>query len=189
MFDHPGLLLIIVAVALLRWLAQKAKTEKQNSERPASPSQPITRGGESQTEEERIRRFLEALGQPPGSAPPKMAPPRREVQPRIFPKLPPLTSIPPPLPPSPVVAAPAPPLLPIKERIFKPASALEPGFEVREVIRQPSSEPAPETRRPIAAQQDLSLKLASSQDLRRAIVLREIFGPPRSLQLDSTLGF
>ena len=33
-----------------------------------------------------------------------------------------------------------------------------------------------------AEQRGFTLKLASTQDLRSAIVLREIFGPPRSLQ-------
>ena len=88
LFDHPGFLLIIAAVALLRWLIQKGKGEAQNTETqapPPTPSQPITRGGETQTEEERVRRFLEALGQPAGTTPPKVAPRRRAVQPKIFP--------------------------------------------------------------------------------------------------------
>jgi hypothetical protein len=39
-------------------------------------------------------------------------------------------------------------------------------------------------------QRGFMLKLASTQDLRSAIVLREIFGPPRSLQpLDPISGF
>jgi hypothetical protein len=41
-----------------------------------------------------------------------------------------------------------------------------------------------------AEQRSFTLKLASTQDLRSAIVLREIFGPPRSLQaLDPISGF
>jgi hypothetical protein len=183
LFDHPIYLLIIAAVALIRWLVQKGKAESQNTESqmapPPPPSRPITRGGETQTEEERIRKFLEALGQPAGSAPPKVAPRRRAVQPKIFSPLPPLTTAPPPLPEAPrsrTATPPPPPPLPI-ELATKP-SATAPDFEVREVARQTSSEPLPETRYTAAAR----IKLGTPQDLRAAIVLREIFGPPRSLQ-------
>src|SRR5947207_9299364 len=146
LFDHPGFLLIIAAVALLRWLIQKGKGDAQNSETqpPPPPSQPITRGGETQTEEERIRKFLEALGQPAGSAAPKVAPRRREMQPRIFPRLPPLTTAPPPMPEAPEARTPTPPPLPIE---LPAGTATVPEFEVREVARQTSSEPLPETRR------------------------------------------
>src|SRR2546421_12832707 len=182
--DHPGVLLIIAAVALLRWLIQKGKGEAQNTETPPTPSQPITRGGESQTEEERIRKFLEALGQPPGSKPPKVSPRRRQVEPRIFPRLPPLTTAPPPMPKAPERRTPTPPPLPIELSARRAATV--PDFEVREVARQTSSEPLPETRRVGAAR----IKLGTPQDLRNAIILREIFGPPRSLQtVDLTSGF
>jgi hypothetical protein len=188
-FDHPGLILIIVAVTLIRWLAQKAKTT-QTPKPDAPPSRPIPRGGESQTEEERVRKFLEALGQPPGSTPPKVATRRREVQPMIFP-LPPLTTAPPPLSQS-SAARPSrpPPPLPTEVAPFQPATAQEANFEVREVARQFSSEPVPEIRRELSSRQNLRVNLATGSGLRDAIVLREIFGPPRSVQpLDSLLGF
>src|SRR5207237_494041 len=91
-----------VFLALVRSLASKAKSQTQTPEAPPPPAaanRPIPRGGSAETEEERIRRFLEALGQPPGTTPPKIAPRRREVQPKIFPRVPPLTTAPPPLPP------------------------------------------------------------------------------------------
>lgn len=179
LFDHPGILLIIAAITLIRWLITKGKGETQNTEAPSSPppSRPIARGGETQTEEARIRKFLEALGQPAGSVPPKVAPRRRAVQPKIFSPLPPLTTAPPPLPEAPEIrTATPPPPLPIESATKR--STTEPDFEVREVARQTSSEPLPETRRSAAAR----FKLGTPQDLRTAIVLREIFGPPRSLQ-------
>jgi hypothetical protein len=181
LFDHPGVLLIIAAITLIRWLIQKGKGEAQTTGAqpppPPPPSRPITRGGESQTEEERIRKFLEALGQPAGSAPPKVAPRRRAVQPKIFSPLPPLTTAPPPLPEAPrTYTATPPPPLPMESMAKR--STTEPDFEVREVARQTSSEPLPETRGTAAAR----FKLGTPGDLRTAIVLREIFGPPRSLQ-------
>jgi hypothetical protein len=178
LFDHPWVLLIIAAVALLRWLIQKSKSEAQNTETPPAPSQPITRGGETQTEEERIRKFLEALGQPAGTTPPKVMPRRRQVEPRILPRLPRLTTAPPPLPPVPQASMPPP--KPIEVAIQRLPTAPEPDFEVHEVARQTSSEPPPEIRG--ATGFAARVKLGTPQDLRTAIVLREIFGPPRSLQ-------
>lgn len=181
MLDHPIILIIVVAAALLRWLSQRSQPVRPDPERPTVPDQPIPRGGETQTEEERIRRFLEALGQPAGSTPPPKVAPKRETNPHMFPTLPPLTSAPPPLPTSPTPAAPMPSPL-IQRRVFTPAPVQEAGFEVRDL--------APERRRAAAEQQSFSVKLRSPQGLRDAIILREIFGPPRSLQsLDPISGF
>jgi hypothetical protein len=66
----------------------------------------------------------------------------------------------------------------------------EASFEVRDLGAQMSSDLVPESRRSTAEQQSLSVKLRSPQGLRDAIILREIFGPPRSLQtLDPISGF
>ena len=177
-FDHPGFLLLIAFIALVRWLASKAKSQPLNPQRPPTlpPSRPISRGGETQTEEERVRRFLEALGQPPGTTPPKVAPRRRAVQPKIFPQLPPLKTKPPPLP---EVGRPP---LPSEMPGATPLTTREAAFEVHEVARQTSSEPAPETPPVLVPRFDPRLNLGTPQDLRTAIILREIFGPPRSLQ-------
>ena len=187
MLDHPIILIIVVVAALLRWLSQKSDAAKPDPERPTVPDQPMPRGGETQTEEERIRRFLEALGQPAGSTPPPKVAPKRETPPHMFPTLPPLTTVPPPLPTSPTPAIQAPPPLPIQRRVFTPAAVQEAGFEVRDLATQTSSDLVPERRRTAAEQQGLFLKLRSTQDLRSAIVLREIFGPPRSLQALETI--
>jgi hypothetical protein len=71
---------------------------------------------------------------------------------------------------------------PIGRRVFKPAIAQEGGFEVRNLGAQVLSDLSPVDRGAAAEQRGFTLKLASIQDLRSAIVLREIFGPPRSLQ-------
>jgi hypothetical protein len=196
MLDHPIILIIIVVAALLRWLSQKSDAPKPDPERPVVPNQPIPRGGETQTEEERIRRFLEALGRPATSTPPpkvtrRSTVPKREVLPHVRPfesPLPPLTTVPPPLAttPPPVPTFPTSttqvPLPPPLERVFKPAIAQQAGFEVRDLGAQVSSDLSPADPRATAEQQGFSLKFAATRDLRRAIVLREIFGPPRSLQ-------
>lgn len=189
LFEHPVVLLIIAAVALLRWALSKAKGEGQDTQAPAPPpNQPIARGGETRTEEERIRKFLEALGQPAGSAPP-VAPRRRRPEPTIFSPLPPLTTAPPPLPQAPRVAPLIPPPLPPEFPAPSFTATSEPDFEVRDIARQTSSEPAPEVHRPAGRPFAARIKLGTPQDLRTAIVLREIFGPPRGLQpMDLTIG-
>jgi len=183
MFDNPIILIIVIAAALLRWLWQKSQVENQESERPTAPGEPIPRGGETQTEEERIRRFLEALGQPATSTPPPKVAPKRQVE--TFRRLtetvlPPLITVPPPLPPVPIstVIPPPIPILQDEEPVFMPAAVQEMGFEVRDLSAQTSSDFAPGA----TTQQTFLLKLRSPQGLRDAIVLREIFGPPRSLQ-------
>lgn len=176
LFDHPGVLLLIAFVALVRWLITKAKSQGQDGQSPMEPppAQPITRGGQTQSEEERIKKFLEALGQPAGSAPPPRVTPRRPVvTPKIFPSpLPRLKTVPPPLPaeePAPFVA---PPPLPAQAVVAKRSAT---DYRVQEVVRQTSSEPRPSSGL-------ARIKLGTPQDLRAAIVLREVFGPPRSLQ-------
>jgi hypothetical protein len=185
LFDHPGYLLLLVFIALVRWLISKAKSQVQDGQSPmkSPPSQPITRGGETQSEEERIKKFLEALGQPRGTTPPpKVIPRRQPVAPRIFPTLPPLKTAPPPLPAEEPRAFVAPPPLPAAT--IAPARP-DPDFQVQDFTRQTSSEPAKPRRSPGVAR----VKLGTPQDLRTAIVLREIFGPPRSLQpFDLTSG-
>ncbi|MEY2564576.1 MAG: hypothetical protein QOH88_2769 [Verrucomicrobiota bacterium] len=185
MLDHPWIILIAVAFGFLRWLSQKAEAAKPtDSAMPDDETPPSTRGSESQTEEERIRRFLEALGQPGGTKPPPKVTPKREVRPRIFPTLPPLKTAPPPLPQATTfreeTRAPAPV---IPRRVFTPAPVQEAGFEVRD-FALPLATDLPADR------QALRSRLATSEGLRDAIVLREIFGPPRSMQpLDSMSGF
>jgi hypothetical protein len=200
MFDHPIILIIVVAAALLRWLSQKSQAPKEGDpERPEVPGQPIPRGGETQTEEERIRRFLEALGQPTTSTPPRRVTPRPTAPKVVRPPLPPLTSplpplitVPPPLPvaPSATIQPPPPPAappVPIR-RVFTPAPVQEAGFEVRDLAAAQTSSDLVSERRPVADQQGLLLLLRSTQGLRSAIVLREIFGPPRSLQTFDPIG-
>jgi hypothetical protein len=180
MLDHPIILIIVLVAALLRWLSQKSDAVKPDPERPVVPDQPIPRGGETQTEEERIRRFLEALGQPAGSKPPPKVAAKRETIPHIFPKLPPLTTAPPPLSTATPPAIPEPPPIPIR-RVFTPAPVQERSFEVRD-LSAPTTDSTPASRIASVEQQGLLLTFRSNQDLRNAIILREIFGPPRSLQ-------
>ncbi len=75
-------LALVAVLALVRWFVQAAENKKnaeaaRRAEPP--PSAPLQRAP-AQTEEERIRRFMEALGIPKGEVPPprKVLPPGRK---------------------------------------------------------------------------------------------------------------
>ena len=205
-FDSNIVFLLLLAVAVLfKWLTKKAqesatKSDAGNDEEPSESSQtnPSAPAG---SEEERIRRFLEALGQPSSSPPPRKVTPRPTASPKqvVVPQvgrwaspLPPLTTQPPLVEPTPPVTATLPPPLPtpVPARVTpKPVEA--PVFEVRRAQPSassrdsaavfPSANVPASSRTPLTTSSVLTL-LASADGLRQAVILREIFGPPRSLQ-------
>ena len=197
--------LVFAGIALFfRWLTgqRSANSEKPPSTSPNEPSQRPP----AESDEERVRRFLEALGAPPGSAPPPpvhpRAPmPRRVVtpgQPKAPPKvkrswvqpLPPLVTTPkevtapapPPVtvaPPPPVVAAAPPPALAM-------SSAAPPAISPR-VATSGTPQVAPGSATTSSSLRGI---LRGRGGVRQAIMLREILGPPRGLQaLDELRSF
>ena len=189
------LFLIFFAVAILFQLLARAASktgrrprDDSNRRSTSSPQpRPSSRQPE-ETEEDRVRQFLEALGQPTTSKPPPPVATRPTYQkPIVVPRRP----IPSPLPP--LTTRPA----ESERRIFQPRSeaptfAVEAGPPPVAPIREAEVVAA---SRPVASQSiskpeakiDLAVLLKSTSGLRDAIILREIFGPPRSLQpLDLT---
>lgn len=195
-------LLLLAGAALLKWIAERVEQSKKDAaaakeSHTAEETAPQDQQAPSGSEEERIRRFLEALGQPASSRPPPKvrrrtgsAPKtttvfRPQVPPFVSP-LPPLTTQPPPEPvtPSEVVAEmpPSPrPEPPRRKVLVTPKAAT---FEIREAFSPKTLEPAILPRAgtgPVAAT-SLPALLGSPDGLRQAVILREVFGPPRSLQ-------
>lgn len=182
-------LVLVAVVGLLRWLSQAAEN-KRNAEAEKQSGAP-------QSEEERTRKFLEALGVPSANAPPPKVQPR-QITPKQAPnrKFLPVDPFPVPRgrateppsqwtvtvmpPPTPSAApSPVPPPLPTS-RATVPITTqsqplIAPEFEVHEVgaLQKPKS---------AAADGTLLERLATGQGLRDAIILREIFGPPRSMR-------
>jgi hypothetical protein len=177
---------LVMIASFFRWIAKQAEKSKQQSEQD-QPTPPIYTPAEprEQTDEDRVRRFLEALGQPTTNPPP--APVRRRtVRPiekrvtvsrerKIFSPLPPLTTAPPPLP--------------VEVQSFPAAPAVEP--EVARVVTPMTREPKapallptafPETANESPVHAEIVKLLSAGRGLRDAIILREIFGPPRSMQ-------
>ncbi len=205
------LFLLFIAVAIFfQLLTRAAKTGRRTRRdvpraREGSASSPQTprptTAETEQTDEDRIRKFLEALGQPTTSKPPPPVVPRPTYQrPVVLPRvpspmkspLPPLKARPPELPPE--VRVPSQPAPAQQRKVFPPTSEV-PTFEVQEGSPPPlmpisESEgtaafqpvtPAPISKR-TEPKIDLSSMLKSPSGLRDAIILREVFGPPRSMQ-------
>jgi len=211
-------LVLIAIVGLVRWLAQMAENKK-NAEAERRSAEPSKASAETllprapaQTEEERVRRFLEALGVPTSaSPPPKVQPPealpksppaKRKILPvDPFPILqakrveqrPPVTPSPSiPIPP-PIVPPPLPPreatVLAESDQKRERAFAHVSDFEVQDleegVAEDFLSHSGRSTGTPAKSKVPAAsaiIRLGTEQGLRDAMVLREIFGPPRSLQ-------
>src|ERR1700745_2977567 len=89
-------LLLLVLAGLFQLLGRAARTPHEDEEKPTSKPAPRTLKpiprAPAESDEERIRKFLEALGQPAASRPPPPVVPRTDVLPR------PLAPVRPPLP-------------------------------------------------------------------------------------------
>ena len=173
---------------LLATKAGEAKKRPLKSDQRPTPtpqvSQPIRRAS-VESDQERIRKFLEALGQPTTAKPPPPIVPRTDVPPR------PVAPVrPPPIPTARNV------LTRRKKQIAAPTKfpAPAPTFEHHET--PPAHEPPASNKSPVEPYAidteskakvgrigtDIATLLRSPAGLRNAIVLREIFGLPRSLQ-------
>ena len=219
-------LVLLAIVGLLRWISSAAE-ERRNREAEKRtgtppPNTPIQRAP-AETEEERIRRFMEALGVPTAPPPPQSQqqqappPPPRKEAPRPTRKTLPVDPFPSPrggLPIPPVVAAPAPPPMPQPPRpLIPPRPSPTPAppplptrettvlpevpvgrrgadFDVRDIDGgyEDVWRSAPGGRKAAAADPaatmpaTLAARLRNKEALRDAIILREVFGPPRSMQ-------
>jgi hypothetical protein len=189
------LFILLIAIAVLfRLLASKIGEANKGQQDPdrrstTSPSTPEPiEHAPVESDEERIRRFLEALGQPTRSRPPPPVVPRTDIPPR------PLAPVQPPPGPFPMPRG----RLTSKERRKRHAIPHETPVVTPRVIevqeQQVQTEPRRDIKLPADATPadskmrtaytgaDIAGFLRSSTGQRNAIILREIFGPPRSLQ-------
>ena len=200
--DNWLFLLLLAMAAIFRLLTKAAGSKTGPGEpdestfpRPDQPRQPTA----PTSDEEQIRKFLEALGQPRTAKPPPPVTPRTDVPPRpVAPVTPPkLAPVPRRSvvwrrPEQPTKPAAVPPPLP---RRYEPQRSLvpvasAPEFEVQETtaplpdVTPMSASPA-QAQIPAADQQkEISViaLLRSTRGMRGAIILREILGPPRGVE-------
>ena len=87
-FDNLLFLLLVAVALLFRWLASKAGQTSKDSEESEQRSTSTLRTpppiphSPAEADEERVRKFLEALGQPAGSRPPPPVVHRTDIPPR-----------------------------------------------------------------------------------------------------------
>ncbi len=211
-FDPLVLLFVLGLFGLFRLLASKSHSSDQTNDPPTVQPTPreMPAREDGNGDEERIRRFLEALGQPPSAQPPPPIIPRpvvtlpepkleeraRTIRPRrnLLSPLPPLTTTPPPLSkriqlPGQITQP------PYREKTFVPPQPVTPAFEVQKgegaprvdkpiPIKTPGDAYAVATAPPpVAAKPSrLVIELRTPGALQKAILFREILGPPRGLQ-------
>src|SRR5205823_11378930 len=144
-FENLLFLLLLVVAGLFQLLGRAARKGSADEEKPKSTPLPKARRpiprAPVESDQERIRKFLEALGQPPASPPPSPIAPRPTYRkPLVLPHvppfgspLPPLVTRPPDMPPQipPELIAPA-----EEQRPPRPALA-ELKFEVHEAQAPP----------------------------------------------------
>ncbi|MGI9089369.1 MAG: hypothetical protein ACR2HH_16780 [Chthoniobacterales bacterium] len=196
-------LVLVAVVGLIRVLYQVAEKNKNAEAQKRAGTQsrnlPPPRAPAA-SEEERVRKFFEALGVPVSGAAPSQT--RREIQPRSErAKRKPIMPVDPfpsprganPRPPSPVaIPEPNPSQLVTitpEPAIRRAASAdrSAPVFEVHDLQATDSPDFARAMPAPTIATLDPSApslveRLAAHDGLRDAVLLREVFGPPRGLQ-------
>jgi hypothetical protein len=204
-FENLLFFLFVAGAFLFQLLTRAASKTRKNADesqrkstsRPQTPP-PIPRRP-AETDEERIRKFLEALGQPTTSKPPPPVTSRPTYQkPIVLPHvgpfaspLPPLTTRPPDLPRK--IGLPG-QLTPTHEAKTSTSKIAE--LSTLDAYEGPPSESLPTIKAPAEAyaiatgpvltpgqsKTDIAVLLTSTSGLRNAIILREVFGPPRSLQ-------
>ena len=209
-WDQNIIFIIIAAIiGISRLVSRISEESKKQSQRRGQPprrpppqpqmSQPIQRM-RPKTDEERVREFLETLGQPAGAAPPSKAQPRTQIPPRPLAPVQPPASIRPFAKPEfrtwreqakeiVVLQQPTKIAPPQIKRVVVPAEASKPGAWIEQeqaqtdavakmAIARTDDQPS------VRASADAIWKrtLRSPEAVRTAIVLREIFGPPRGVQ-------
>jgi hypothetical protein len=190
--DNLIFILLIAMAALFRLLASKSTKTSNKTELPRANQPPPQVSSES--DQERIRRFLEALGQPTSSTPPPPVVSKRP-KPTALPHVGPFQSPLPPLktrpPDSPTETPPPLPrqVSPVKSPPASVPAVAPPVFEVHtSVAAAADTTPVQPTLESAESSVDLVNLLGSASALRNAIIFREIFGPPRSLQRFDLIG-
>jgi hypothetical protein len=193
-------IIIAVIVVVSKIIAASQKTGNNPPPRPTSSPRPAPPPTES--EQERLRRFMEAVGLPPDAKPPPL------VRPRTGANVGPLPPVKPPgqplyetgrlrrvTPPSPSPARRTQPgtrgIPPVAAPARASATSPPPPAPMEAIapltaVRRTSAMPPPATSAPAVKPSypasGLVLRLRDPAAIREAIILREVLGPPKALQ-------
>ena len=181
------LFLLFVAIAIFFQILTRAATKAHRrpgdpQRRSTSPPRPLIQAPD-ESDEERVRKFLEALGQPTTSKPPPVPQRPTYQKPVVLPHVP--RQLKSPLPPL-TTRPPEPEADWHSTREIRLSGQIPPPLESATVIKTPAEAYGIATAAPVAQtparKGDIAVLLRSTSGLREAIILREILGPPRSLQ-------
>jgi hypothetical protein len=202
-FDNLLFLLLVAVAVLFQFLAKTAaKAGKDQTKRASTPRTPTPmKRPPKESDEDRIRKLLEALGQPPTSRPPPPVAPRTEIPPR------PVAPVQPPMSPLSQLRRDKRRQREITPKEIRPPRTargaekmVPPVFEVQEgqlpiasppIFKAPAetyAEVTPTIAKAEGLRTDVATLLASTSGLRGAIILREILGPPRGLRTLEFIG-
>ncbi|PYL46604.1 MAG: hypothetical protein DMF40_11665 [Verrucomicrobia bacterium] len=212
-WDQNIIFIIIAAIVGISRLIAKISEESKKQKRPPQPPRPLgqprpeytqpVQRTQPKTDADRIREFLEALGQPAGTAPPPKIQPRTQIPPRPLAPVQPSASMRPFGRPEfrtwkeqvkEIVVLQQPTKRPLPpQRVLPPAvpsEANEPGAWIAEEQAQVSVAQKKEATSRVSTPPTLPPSaetlwkqiLRSPDSVRTAVILREIFGPPRGLQ-------
>ena len=213
--DQLVLLVVVGVIALVKWFVENAGQNPTDETRPPAPrpQHPETGGNSgAESEEERMRRFMEALGLPPTGVPPPVRktpvvkplpsprPHPRQVgrplaggsirpsAPAHRPDIAPPLETGGPLPSIPKVAsvgetAPSMEVTSIPQMSFaEPERAVQSAAAAVASSVKTPARSASQIQQAPSAQAALREELRGPDALRRAILLREILGAPKGLQ-------
>lgn len=207
---EPKVIFVIVAIVVAvigQWFEAQKKKQAQGEQPPAPPRRPpLQPNNMGESEQERLRRFLENLGVPAPApqAPPRVQPAPRPVAPptpaphpfaqpmpaakRVVPAhaRPPVRNIPRAMEPQPESTKPSRPLeesTNAYEQVAEQYEAMAKGVVLSQMDQPPAPAAAVLTleRPQNTLNTALRAMLASPQNLRAALLAREILGPPKSL--------
>ena len=174
--------LVLAGLALIfKWLTSQGSTSDGEKRGAAPPNERPAQRPPPESEEERVRRFLEALGMPQGTAPPPrverrqvVTPAPRAEKPKVkrswVQPLPPIVTTPPEILPPPLPSEPPAPVVVQREEVIIPPAPLPARVLPKPMLRGSA---------PVAS---LGQMLRSRTSIRQAIILREVLGSPRGLQ-------
>lgn len=187
MWEQVGILVLIGLISLIDWAMRKSRERRASRKLRRAEVQPPNpyvaqeaREEPAPRQDEELRRFMEALGLPPTALGPQELPPpihRPQVTEYQEPPAPPV-----------IVSPPPQPIPRVETRQHVIARAARPTAEQRSLAARLSAVESlePPDSRP-AVSGPLRESLRTREALRRAVLAREILGPPMALR-DSEMG-